>query len=418
MRRLYTLVMYALLPWIMVRLCWKSRRAPMYRQRMLERLSLGKSLPTAVDVWVHAVSMGEVVAATPLIEKMLEKRLRVLVTTMTPTGSQQVLTRFQSEVSHQYIPYDLPWCLRRFFRRTSPKIGIIMETELWPNMIHYACLNPMSLILVNARLSDKAYVSYFKFRRFFATILPKFSWIGVQSLIDKERYISLGAIPSKLEIAGNMKFDVPILDLNTHHFDHLKRAWGIERPVWIAASTHEHEEVLLLAQFERIKAVIPNLLLLIAPRRPERFQMVYDLVRQQGWSTGLRSQPETISAHIDILVLDSMGELLSFYALSDYAFVGGSLVPIGGHNVLEPIAMRVPVFSGPFMQNSKAVCAQLVDHNAMTICQSAEEVADTLIELHLNASKRQKQIAEATAVLEANRGAVDRYWAKIEDLLS
>ncbi|MCR9192441.1 MAG: lipid IV(A) 3-deoxy-D-manno-octulosonic acid transferase [Gammaproteobacteria bacterium] len=412
MRKIYTLAMYALVPVILIRLLWKSRRSSAYCQRISERFALGRA-PTAVDVWVHAVSLGEVVAVTPLVERMLANNLRVMITTMTPTGSQQVQTRFKSKVSHQYIPYDLPWCLRRFFKQIQPRMGIIMETELWPNMLQQAVFAKIPLVLVNARLSDQAFVHYQKMHYFFAPLLSLFEWIGTQSDMDTQRYQALGASSSKASMMGNMKFDLSILSAKTDTLDQLKVAWGAHRPVWIAASTHEDEESQLLAQLSRIKAAIPEMVLLIAPRRPERFQTVHTLVKQQGWKVGLRSQLETIQEDCDVIVLDSMGELMGFYRLSDYAFVGGSLVPIGGHNVLEPIALQVPVFCGPYMQNSKSICEDLSQKKALQPCASAEEFADKLIALHQNVEQREQQISSATAVLEANRGTVDRYWERI-----
>jgi len=415
MRKLYTLVMYLLVPVVIVRLFWKSRRLPAYRHRIAERFALSKLAP--VDVWVHAVSLGEVVAVSPLVERMLAKNLRVLITTMTPTGSHQVLTRFQSKVTHQYVPYDLPMCLQHFFKQAQPKIGIIMETELWPNMIHQANLARIPLVLANARLSDKAFAHYHSWRRFFEPLLCRFAWIGTQSELDSERYQALGAPQSKVMMLGNMKFDLSLPQINQSELMQLQETWGKHRPVWVAASTHADEEAQLLAQLPRIKQAIPDILLVLVPRRPERFQEVYALVMQQGWNTGLRSQSQSIQADNDVIVIDSIGELMQCYRLSDYAFLGGSLVPIGGHNVLEPIAMQVPVFCGPYMQNSKSICDDLVKHQALQRCVSGDDFAEKLIVMHNHPAQRAQKIANATAVLQANRGAVDRYWAKIEVIL-
>jgi 3-deoxy-D-manno-octulosonic-acid transferase len=215
---------------------------------------------------------------------------------------------------------------------------------------------------------------------------------------------------------GNMKFDLSVAA--TQDLRGLKAQWGAERPVWIAASTHDDEETQLLAHLQRLKEAIPGILLLIAPRRPERFQTVYSLVRQQGWQTGLRSQPETINQNVDVVVLDSMGELMSFYRMSDYAFVGASLVPIGGHNVLEPIAMGVPVSCGPHMQNAKSICEALSANQALYQGRSAADLVDHMIELYQYPKRRDEQVSRATQVLDANRGAVERYWLMIEGILT
>ncbi len=416
MRRLYTVLMYCLVPYIVLRLVWKSWHLPAYRHRINERFSLGRHLPASVDVWLHAVSLGEAVAATPLIERMLANNLTVLVTSMTPTGSQHITTQFESRVAHQYIPYDLPGCVRRFLKRVQPRIGIIMETELWPNLIYYANSAGIPLALVNARLSDHAFLKYMKIRRLLRPIVALFSWIGAQSELDVERYRAIGAAETKVSTMGNMKFDLSIVA--TKDLTGLKVQWGRDRPVWIAASTHDDEEIQLLAHFQRMKNAIPGIVLLIAPRRPERFQTVYALVQQQGWRTGLRSQPETIDPNVEVIILDSMGELMSFYAISDYAFVGASLVPIGGHNVLEPIAMGVPVGCGPYMHNAKSICMDLSSHQALYQARSAADLTDNIIALYQNPEQCQQQVARATQVLEANRGAIERYWFMIEAILA
>lgn len=415
MKKIYTFLMYLLVPFIILRLLWKSRKFPAYRQRISERFAIHKLEPA--DVWVHAVSMGEVVAVVPLVERVLAQNLRVLMTTMTPTGSKEILNRFKSRVAHQYVPYDLPQCLRRFFKQVQPKIGIIMETELWPNMIYEADLAHVPLVLVNGRISDKAFAHYQHLSWFFAPFLEKFAWIGTQSDLDMQRYQQLGGSKTKVLMFGNMKFDLADLKPANNDLTQMKSAWGAQRPVWVVASTHDNEEAQLLAQLAKIKQAIPDILLVLVPRHPERFQAVYTLAKQQGWKTGLRTKIESIQSDNDVVVVDSMGELLQCYRLSDYAFVGGSLVPIGGHNVLEPIAVQIPVSCGPYMQNAQSICDDLVKNKALQYCHSAEEVADKLIALHQNPIERTQQIERASAVLENNRGAVERYWTKIVDIL-
>ncbi len=417
LRSIYTGLLYLLIPFVLLRLYWKGRRLPAYRQRIHERFSLGHTAVTEVDVWLHAVSMGEVVAATPLIDALLAKQLRVLVTTMTPTGSQQVLTRFGQRVAHQYVPYDLPWALRRFFKKINARVGIIMETELWPNLINQATKADIPLLLINARISDKAFESYQKARFFFKPVLAQFKAIYAQSEGDAKRFIALGAPVARVHAVGNMKFDLHVHVSNKGCFDRLKVTWGKQRPVLILASTHDDEENQLLSVLIKLKAAIPDIVLLIAPRHPERFKAVYELIQQHGVKTGLRSQPETISTRTDVVVLDSMGELLGFYQVSDYAFVGGSLVPVGGHNVLEPIAMQVPVFCGPYMHNSKSICADLCAAGAIQMVDHVDALITAIIAMHKDPVQRACQIANATAVLEANRGSVARYLKCIVDLL-
>ena len=415
MKKIYSMLMYLLLPAILLRLLWKSRRLPAYRHRISERLAL-KKLAKA-DIWIHAVSMGEVTAVSPLVERLINQNFRILFTTMTPTGSQQVLTRFESKLAHQYIPYDLPGCFNRFFKQVQPKIGIIMETELWPNMLFAADKAGVKTLLANGRISDKAYLKYHPFRWFFAPLLAKFTLIGTQSDLDSQRFQSLGAPSSKIAMLGNMKFDGSYPKSEQNNLQWLKLAWGLERPVWIAASTHEQEEQQLMAQLPRIKQAIPGILLVIAPRHPERFLKVYTLAQHLGWNTGLRSKTQTIQPNNDVVVLDSMGELVQCYLLSDYVFVGGTLVPVGGHNVLEPIAIQKPVVCGPHMQNSQSIFDELLQHEALQIGMSSDEVANKIISFYHDSAKRDGQIKRASAVLNNHSGSVERYFHQIVQIL-
>ncbi len=416
MRRLYTFILYLLLPYILLRLYRKGRLNPGYRQRIAERFMLN-SVNRSVDIWIHAVSLGEVVAVTPLIERLLTKNHRLLVTTMTPTGSQQVQNTFGARVAHQYIPYDLPWCTKRFFKLWQPQLGIIMETELWPNLIYSASQYDIPLALVNARISDKAFQQYQKVRFFFKPVLEKMVFIGAQSEIDAQRYRELGAPADAVFMLGNMKFDIMPPSPLTEQLISFKSTWGSHRPVFIAASTHDDEEKQLLSQLERLQKSIPEIILLIAPRRPERFDEVFRLCQREGWNTARRSQPDTLNTLTDVLVLDSLGELLGFYQLSDYAFVGGSLIPIGGHNVLEPIAVNVPTLCGPFMQNSKTVCADLKKANALQWSHDVEDLVNRLINLFQNPDDSKTQIQNAMSVLKANQGTLTKYVERLENML-
>jgi 3-deoxy-D-manno-octulosonic-acid transferase len=417
MRRIYTLFLYLISPFIILRLYLKGRRLPAYRQRISERFTWGKTTPVAVDVWLHAVSLGEVVAAIPLIDALIAKQWRVLVTTMTPTGSQHVLKRFGQKVEHQYVPYDFPPVVRRFFKQYNPRLGIIMETELWPNLIYQANRISLPLLLVNARLSDHSFKSYEKVKFMFKPVLNQFTTIFAQSEEDAKRFLALGASEKVVKIVGNIKFDLQLQISANKDCQELKNKWGKERAVVIAASTHNDEERQLLSRLTKLKTTMPDVVLLIAPRHPERFQDVYQLSLAQGFKTGRRSQPDSIDSNLDVVILDSMGELLSFYQTSDYAFVGGSLVPIGGHNVLEPIAVNVPVFCGPYMNNSKAICRDLCAAEAMVMAENVDELVAAIAMMHRNESKRKRQIENASKVLTANQGTVTRYMEHIEGIL-
>jgi len=414
MRFVYSFLMYVLTPYLLVRLWWKGRTLPAYRKRILERFFIGHKAHKNIDVWVHAVSLGEVIAAIPLIDALLNKKLAVLVTTMTPTGSEQVQARFGQKVSHYYIPYDLPCVLKRFFKQVKPRVGVIMETELWPNLIYQAHKAGIPLLLANARLSEGSLKGYLKLKRLFKPILNLFSAILAQSEQDAERFMSLGAGKNLIQVLGNMKFDLKTQAVEKHGFEGLKALWGSERVVIIAASTHDDEESQILSRLKRLQQAIPNVVLLIAPRHPERFQTVYQLCIKAGFNTGLRSEHNTISFANDVVVLDSLGELLGLFQVSDYAFIGGSLVPVGGHNVLEPIAMNVPVLSGNRVHNFKAICDDLEDAKAIQLVHHADGLIDAIINLYRDKKFKQQMVKNATAVLEKNKGSVGKHLQKVE----
>lgn len=367
-----------------------------------------------VDIWIHAVSLGEVIAATPLIDALLEKQWSILVTTMTPTGSERVKARFGNKVAHRYIPYDLPLALRRFFKQTRPRAGIIMETELWPNLIYEARAANIPLLLANARLSDRSLKGYMNLKFLFKPVLNQFSAILAQSDDDAKRFIALGAEHQRVQVLGNMKFDLQTNTVDAVKFNEIKNHWGADRIVVIAASTHDDEESRILAQLRRLQNAIPNVVLLIAPRHPERFQTVFQLSVQAGFNTGLRSNLDTVSYANEVVVLDCLGELLGLFQISDYAFVGGSLVPVGGHNVLEPIAMSVPVLSGSQVHNFKTICNDLKEAQAICIVDQADELIDAIIKLHQDKEVQDLMVKNATAVLENNKGSVVRHLQKIE----
>ncbi|MCW8399726.1 lipid IV(A) 3-deoxy-D-manno-octulosonic acid transferase [Legionella sp. PATHC038] len=417
MRFFYSFLMYLLTPFILVRLWWKGRSLPAYRERILERFFLAKQEYKPVDVWIHAVSLGEVIAAIPLIDAMLEKNWSLFVTTMTPTGSERVQARFGNKVTHQYLPYDLPGILKRFFKQIQPRVGVIMETELWPNLIYQARAAKVPLLLANARISDDSLNGYKKIKFLIKPILNQFSAILAQGEEDARRYTTLGARNEIVHVLGNMKFDLQTNTIDSKRFSDLKSHWGAERVAVIAASTHDNEEAQLLAHLKRLQQAIPGLIFLIAPRHPERFQTVYQLCLQSGFKTGLRSDLNTLSPENEIVVLDSLGELLGLYQISDYAFVGGSLVPVGGHNVLEPIAMNVPVLSGSQVHNFKAICNDLKSAQGILLVQQANEVIDGIIKLHTDPTFRQQMIKNANAVFEKNKGSVMRHLQQIEGVI-
>ncbi len=409
--------MYLLSPYLLFRLWRKSRALPAYKQRIHERFALGLKSHGPVDVWVHAVSLGEVIAATPLIDEMLAKKWSVLITTMTPTGSERVKTRFGDKVLHTYVPYDLPDVVKRFYKKMQPKVLVIMETELWPNIIHQAHVSKVPVLLANARLSERSLKGYMTFKSLFKPVLQEFSGILAQSDDDAKRFIALGANTDSVHVLGNIKFDLQLHLVDSKKFIELKNHWGSDRLVVIAASTHDNEESLILSQMKRLQEAIPNMVLLIAPRHPERFQTVYQLCLQAGFKTGLRSDLNTLSPENEIVVLDCLGELLGLYQISDIAFVGGSLVPVGGHNVLEPIAMNVPVISGNQVHNFKTICRDLESAEAFLLVEKIEQFRDAVIKLHSDQAFKQRMVNNASRFLESNKGSLLRHLQVVENQL-
>jgi 3-deoxy-D-manno-octulosonic-acid transferase len=409
MRYVYTLLLYVVLPLILLRLFLKGRKNSAYRERIKERFLWGARASKPVDVWVHAVSLGEVVAAKGLIEQILRANQRVLVTTMTPTGSAQVDRLFGERVIHQYIPYDFPHALRRFFKVYKPRVGIIMETELWPNLMFEAKAHDVALFIANARISDGAFRAYQRVCWFFKPLWGCLTGVFAQSIPDAERFCALGVPKHKVLALGNMKSDLQVsIDVSKSVY-FLKQAFGETRPVVIAASTHEGEERDMLLALRQLQKAVPGVVLLIAPRHPERFDDVYALSKQYAFKTSRRTQQSTVNLDTEVVILDSLGELLGFYGLSDYAFVGGSFVPIGGHNVLEPMALRVPVFCGMFMQNSKSLCETLMRAEAMQQVENAGALVDAIRLFHQNPSLCDAQVKRATTALKASQGAVARH---------
>jgi 3-deoxy-D-manno-octulosonic-acid transferase len=416
LRTLYTLLLYLLVPLVLLRLAWRGLRAPDYWHRWPERFGfieppLGKQV-----IWVHAVSVGEVQAAEPLVRSLLEKypAYTLLVTTVTPTGSARVAALFGGEVAHVYAPYDLPGAVRRFFLRVRPQLAIIMETELWPNLFHACRDRQVPLLLVNARLSAKSMAGYLRVKRLVARTLGNISEIAAQGEADAQRFERLGAQPEVITVSGNLKFEQRMPPSLLERAEVLRRDWGTGRPVWIAASTHEGEDELLLDVFSLLRGRFPDCLLVLVPRHPERFEPVAELCRQRGLNIVLRSEMRPCDAGTRVFVGDSMGELPLFFAAADVAFVGGSLVPHGGHNLLEPAALGIPVVTGPHVFNFTEICDLLLQAGACEKVGNTEALAVTLGRWLGDANERHRVGEQGRAVVEKNRGALQTVLAMID----
>lgn len=419
MRRLYTLLFYLAVPLILVRLYWRSRKAPAYRRRWAERFGLFPALPKPGCIWIHAVSVGETRAALPLIRTLQERypELPLLVTTTTPTGSRQVQEALGDTVHHVYAPYDLPGTVTRFLSRTRPRLAVIMETELWPNLFHRCAALNIPLVVANARLSVRSMRGYARLRGLTADTLAQTTLIAAQSEADADRFRALGAWPERVRVTGNIKYDLTLPEGLLAQGRELRQALGEERPVLIAASTHAGEDEAILDAVTRLRRRLPEFLLLLVPRHPERFPAVAELCRQRGLQVVARSEQRSCTPATQVFLGDSMGELLLFYAAADVAFVGGSLVPVGGHNVLEPALVGLPVLFGPHMFNFTEAGQQLLEAEAAWQVNNAGELADRAGQLLANPELRQTMGRRGRAVVEANRGALTALLKMIEERL-
>ena len=412
-RTLYTLLFHLGLPLVAIRLWLRARKAPAYARRIGERFALNLPVMQPGGIWVHAVSVGESIAAAPMIRELLKRypQLPITVTCMTPTGSERIQALFANEprIQHCYLPYDLPWAAARFLDRVKPRLGVIMETELWPNHIHQCAKRGIPVALANARLSARSAKGYARFAGLTRPMLEEMSLIAVQTEAEAERFRLLGARPECVEVTGSIKFDLSIDPQLPIKARDLREQWqALERPVWIAASTHEGEDEILLSAHRQLLASYPNGLLILVPRHPERFNSVFQLCQREGFATVRRSSGEPVAAQTQVLLGDTMGELLFLYALADSAFVGGSLVPNGGHNLLEPAALAKPVLSGPHLFNFLEIAAKLRDAAALEEVDDAQGLAVAVQRLFELPQDAQRMAQAGLKVMQLNQGALQR----------
>jgi len=417
-RLVYTFLLYLLLPFVVLRLYWNGRRVPAYRHRWRERFGFGLSPIEASTLWVHAVSVGEVLGSAPLIQKLLDyyPQYQVVVTTMTPTGSERVKELFGDRVQHCYAPYDLPAATQRFFSAKRPRLLVLFETELWPNLIHLCYQQDIPVLLINARLSASSARGYGRFPALTQTLLRELSFIAAQSVADAERFITLGADAKKVQVTGSVKFDLTLTEEIKTEARLLRRQWS-GRPCLIAASTHQGEEDSVLAAFRKIKQAYPDALLIIVPRHPQRFDRVAEEIKSCGFSLVRRSQGQVLTAENEVLLADTMGELLMLYACADVAFVGGSLVSQGGHNVLEPAAWGLPVLSGPHLFNFQTISDLLVTAGGLQLVKDSDALAAQVIQLFSHPEQAKAMGQKAEAVVRQNRGALAKQLQLIQKFL-
>jgi len=418
MNYLYNVLIYLAAPIAILVQLWRGLRDPSYRDRIGERLGFGPAV-TGPTIWVHAVSVGEVQAAQALVAQLRKRHPRhnVLLTTVTPTGAARARLLFGDQIELRYVPLDLPGAVRRFFDRVQPRLAMILETELWPNLYAECGRRGIPLVLASARVSPRSVGKYRRLVPLFRKTLSHGIVIAAQSETDAERFRSIGATPERTHVTGNIKFDFqppPGIEAQGLRWRE-QNAPG--RPIWVAGSTHEGEEETVLDAHRRVLERFPDALLVLVPRHPQRFDSVRDLLAKRNDRLANRSSRAAISPATSVLLGDTMGELMMFYAASDVAFVAGSLVPIGGHNLLEPASVGRPVLTGPHNFNSEEIAQLLIDAGAAYIVKDTEQLANAILGLLENAELRSVMGAAGKAVLDANRGALDRLLTLVDPLL-
>jgi 3-deoxy-D-manno-octulosonic-acid transferase len=412
MRNLYSFLFYSAIPLIISRLWWRSLKNPAYRQRIFERFGFYQKTYKQNVIWFHAVSVGESEALFPLIRliQTRQPQIQILITTTTPTGSARVQTVLGDSVQHVYLPYDLPDVVARFLKTFKPKIAVIVETEIWANLFHACEKNKIPLYLINARLSEKSVSGYQKIPSLVLPALNAMTKIATQTETDKTRFVQIGAKSENVQNLGNIKFDVTIDDDILSQGHALKNQLFKNRFVFLAASTHDSEEILLLDGYKNLKKQIPELLLAIAARHPERFAVVELLAKNADLKTVTRTSNQICEKETDVFLIDTLGELKLFYATADLAFVAGSFAPIGGHNVLEPAAVGVPVLFGLEMRNFALIAEKMLAENAAIQCENIEDLETKVIELYNQSELRKNLILNAKNFVAQNQGATEKIY--------
>jgi len=419
MRLLYILIAYLLAPVVLVALALRGFRDRSHWEGFAERFGLGPRVRGGRSIWVHAVSVGEVQAAAPLVNALLAKfpGVPLIVTTGTATGRARARSIFGSRVDVRYVPIDLPGAVRRFFERVQPQLAVILETEIWPNLYHRCGQLGIPLVMASARISPRSVNRYRRMVGLFRQALSHGIFIAAQSELDAERFRSIGASADRTHVVGNIKFDFRLPPNIEGQGTALRQLLGVDRPVWVAGSTQAGEEDVLLAAHRQVRARFAQALLVLVPRHPPRFGEVAEWLKSQGVKFVTRDSGAGTSGDTEVFLVNTLGELLAFYAAGDVAFVGGTLVPIGGHNLLEPASLGLPVLAGVNNFNSADVARLLVESGAVRIVHDAAELSAAICELLAEPAARARMGASGRKAIEENRGAVDRLMEFLSPLL-
>ena len=415
MRLIYTVLLYAIAPLFWLSQALKGVRDPAYRERLGERFGWTR-LRLRESIWVHAVSVGEVQAAIPVV-RALQTRFPdypIVLTTATPTGAQRVRAVFGDRVHHCYLPYDLPTATRRFISRVAPRFGLVMETEIWPNLYSLCRARQIPLLIASARLSEKSVRRYRPFA-FFGRALNDVK-IAAQADRDAQRFRAIGVSAAQIHVTGNVKFDLQIAADLVPKARTLRDQQLGNRAIWVAASTHAGEDGAVLDAHTAVLEQNPTALLILVPRHPQRFDEVRSLLTARSFRFASRSRGESVNAETQVLLADTLGELMLFYAVSDLAFVGGSLVPIGGHNLLEPAALGRAIVIGPHNFNAPEIAEALLAARAAVVVCNAAELGSQVTRLLTRPQEREEIGKSGRQVVESNRGSVARVIELVEQM--
>lgn len=414
---LYNLLIHLFSPILLAILYWPKKGKPGFGKRWPEHLGLVPRSSQQNPLWLHAVSVGEIIAATPLIKaiKAEHPKLPILITTTTRTGAD-LAEKLGDLIVHRYAPLDFPWAVALFLRRMQPRALLIMETELWPNWLHACAKRQLPVMVLNARLSARSASRYKRFHAIFRLLSNNISHIACQYPADAQRFAELGVSKEKLSVTGSIKFDIDYGIEVQQQGQQLRMQLGIERPVWIAASTHEGEDEQILAAHKRLLTKLPNALLILVPRHPQRFAQVAELVKQQSLTLVRRTQSRLV-IDSQVYLGDTMGELPIMLAAADITFVGGSLIPRGGHNLLEPAALAKPVLTGPSIFNFTDIYQRLLEQDALIKVSDATVLADTLITLFTDKPRRQQLGNHALDVVNQNKGSINKTLQSMQDFI-
>lgn len=421
MRLFYTFIIYLLSPFVLARLYFLGVRSPAYRSRWQERFGF---LPwhdaEKPVIWLHAVSVGEVNAAAPIITRILEEysNYQVLVTTVTPTGAATVEQHFADDVIHRYLPYDLPFSVARFLKCVRPLLLITMETEIWPNLYHACEDSGIPVLIINARLSKKSAKGYRLVSSLMRQTLEKVDVIAAQTSQDANRFASFGATKDKVVVAGNLKFDISVPASIIEQAQSLKRYFSVNRPIWIAASTQEGEEEIVLEAHKKILKEYADAVLILAPRHPERVTKVSSICNKLGLDYVKRTDQSPFPNECNVYLLDTLGELQLHYAASQIAFVGGSLVNTGGQNMMEPASLGLPVISGPYTYNFVEITELLTRQEVLICVSNVEELANEVCDLLKDANRRHSLGERGREVINTNKGNIEGLMQLIQPYLS